>query len=58
MEAQDECWQLARNCANWAKQYDEPDVRNALLRMAKNWARLALQTDVEKDEPKQKDGSA
>lgn len=53
MEVQDECWRLARNCANWATQYHQPDVRNALLRMAKNWARLALQANAQKDEPKQ-----
>ena len=53
MKTQDECWRLARDCANWAAQYNQPDVRDALLQMAKSWARLALQADSQTAEPTQ-----
>jgi hypothetical protein len=55
MKVQDECWRLARDCANWATQNNQPDVRNALLQMAKSWARLALQANDQTDEPKRTD---
>jgi len=48
IEAKNECWRLAQDCARWAAETHEPSVRRAFMAMAKEWSRLALQgtTDV------------
>lgn len=49
MEVDNDCWRIAGNCARWASENKNLNVRNAFLSMAKGWAQLALDQGGNKD---------